>query len=63
MKHFPWQTIPRKSGAPDDETAETDRVRALGIADAKRRDAFARQAVKVKKVAARTLGSGRSRGR
>jgi len=33
------------------------------VANAKRRDAFTRQAAKIKKVAARTVGSGRSRGR
>jgi hypothetical protein len=63
MKHLPWQAIPRKPGATDDKAEQADRMRAQQVADTKRRDAFARQAVKVKKVAARTVGSGRARGR
>jgi hypothetical protein len=54
------------SGSGTDPDRDRDGIailRAKLAAEIKRRDAFARQAAKIKKVAARISGSGRARGR
>jgi hypothetical protein len=38
-------------------------AKAIRAGEVKRQDSFARAAVKIKKVAARTVGTGRARGR